>query len=303
MPKNQTLPKPARPGPEKGKGLDAMSCSSLRRSGRVIARFSCGAASAVATKLAIEKYGDAVEIFYTDTRSEHDDNVRFLLDCEEWFGRRVNVLGSRKFANIDDVFESRKFLVNHMGAPCTSEMKRIPGDEVWRVGDVEIYGYHSAERHRVARWQAQNTERIIECPLIDRGLSKEDALGMLDRVGIVLPTMYLQGFANNNCIGCVKARDNINYWKRVRKFYPEVFARRARQERKFNVAINHITRNGVRAEIYLDEIEEGDPKGDDFTVTCGLFCMSEADSFSETNASAMAPPPQRLPSTKEVPGG
>jgi hypothetical protein len=79
----------------------------------------------------------------------------------------------------------------------------------------------------------------------------------------------------------VKARDNISYWKRVRKHYPEVFQRRAAQERKFSVSINRITRNGVRAEIYLDEIEEGDPKGEDFAVTCGLFCMSESDSFSQ----------------------
>ena len=264
-------------------GSGTCSVSSLRRSGRVIARFSCGAASAVATKLAIEKYGDAVEIYYTDTGSENDDNPRFIRDCEAWFGKRVNVLKSEKFDNVDEVFEARRFLVNHMGAPCTSEMKRIPGDAVWRVGDVEIYGYHSAERHRVVRWQAQNTERIIECPLIDRELSKEDALGMLDRVGIILPLMYRQGFANNNCIGCVKARDNISYWKRVRKHYPEVFKRRAAQERKFSVAINRITRNGVRAEIYLDEIEEGDPKGEDFAVTCGLFCMSEADQFSPQN--------------------
>lgn len=261
------------------------SCSSLlRRTGRVLSRFSCGAASAVATKLAIEKYGDAVEIYYTDTGSENPDNVRFIRDCEAWFGKPVNVLKSEKFNNIDEVFEARKFLVNHKGAPCTSEMKRIPGDKVWRVGDVEIYGYHNAERHRVVKWQAQNTERIIECPLIDRDLSKADALGILDRVGIVLPLMYRQGFANNNCIGCVKARDNINYWKRIRKFYPVEFARRASQERKLGVAINRITRKGVRSEIYLDEIEAGDPQGPDFAVTCGLFCMSEADSFSSTNA-------------------
>jgi len=36
----------------------------------VICRFSCGAASAVATKLAIAKYG-TVEIYYNDPGSEH----------------------------------------------------------------------------------------------------------------------------------------------------------------------------------------------------------------------------------------
>jgi len=36
----------------------------------------------------------------------------------------------------------------------------------------------------------------------------------------------------------------------------------------------------VRAEIYLDEIEPGEPKGADPQISCGLFCMAEADGFS-----------------------
>jgi 3'-phosphoadenosine 5'-phosphosulfate sulfotransferase (PAPS reductase)/FAD synthetase len=51
----------------------------IKKTGRVICRFSCGAASAVATKLAIEKYGK-VEIYYNDTGSEHEDNPRFMKD-------------------------------------------------------------------------------------------------------------------------------------------------------------------------------------------------------------------------------
>jgi 3'-phosphoadenosine 5'-phosphosulfate sulfotransferase (PAPS reductase)/FAD synthetase len=95
-------------------------------SGRIVCRFSCGAASAVATKLAIEKYG-IVEIYYNDTGSEHPDNARFLADCERWFGQKINVLRSEIFANIYEVFEARRFLVSHHGAPCTSELKRKPG--------------------------------------------------------------------------------------------------------------------------------------------------------------------------------
>lgn len=265
----------------------ASGSSWLRRTGRVLARFSCGAASAVATKLAIEKYGDAVEVYYTDTGSEHEDNARFIRECEEWFGKPVNVLKSERYANIDEVFEKTRFLVSNQGARCTGEMKRRPGDAVWTLGSVEIYGYHAGEKHRVRQWQAHNNERIIECPLIDRGLSKEDALGILDRVGIAVPVMYRLGFANNNCIGCVKARDNLTYWKRVRLHFPEVFARRARQERELGVAINRVTRKGVRSEIFLDEIDPGDPTGPDTVhISCGLFCMVEADALNTTNAEA-----------------
>ena len=51
--------------------------------------FSCGAASAVAAKLAIEKYGETHNVIIVNNPvvNEHEDNRRFLKDCEEWFGR------------------------------------------------------------------------------------------------------------------------------------------------------------------------------------------------------------------------
>ena len=56
---------------------------------RIVCWFSCGAASAVATKLAIKRHGtDNLYVGYQDTGSEHPDNRRFLKDCEEWFGSR-----------------------------------------------------------------------------------------------------------------------------------------------------------------------------------------------------------------------
>lgn len=251
----------------------------VRPSGRVIAHFSCGAASAVATKIALEKY-EKVEIVYCDTGSEHPDNKRFIADCENWFGQSVRVLRNKNYANIYEVFEARRFMVSHQGAPCTGELKRRPGNEIWTLGDTEIFGYTVDEKHRLARWERDNFERIIECPLVDRHLTKDDCFGALDRVGIELPEMYKLGFRNNNCIGCVKARDSIDYWKRVRKHFPEQFWRTAKLERELNITINRITKDGERLPIYLDEIESGDPKGNDPNIQCGLFCMGEVDSWT-----------------------
>ena len=55
---------------------------------RTIAWFSCGAASAVATKIALKENPD-IEIVYQDTGGEHKDNIRFLKDCEKWFGKKI----------------------------------------------------------------------------------------------------------------------------------------------------------------------------------------------------------------------
>lgn len=50
---------------------------------RIVVWFSCGAASAVAAKLALEKYGTRACVVYCDTmKSEHPDNVRFFDDVQ-----------------------------------------------------------------------------------------------------------------------------------------------------------------------------------------------------------------------------
>lgn len=239
---------------------------------RVVCRFSCGTASAIATKIAIKRYGEVV-IVYADTGSEHPDNKRFLADCEQWFGQKVNVVRSARYANTFEVFESRRFLVSHQGAPCTGELKRRPIEDVWyEVGDREIFGYTFEETDRLERFRKENPERDIICPLIEEGITKNDCFQILNEAGIEEPMMYRLGFRNNNCIGCVKARDNLDYWKRVRKHFPEVFQRMGALERELDTTINRVTRAGVRLPIYLDEIEPGDPRGADPAIQCGLFC-------------------------------
>jgi len=58
---------------------------------RLLCWFSCGAASAVATKLAIAQYSltHNVEVVRCVVKEEHPDNDRFAADCEKWFGQPV----------------------------------------------------------------------------------------------------------------------------------------------------------------------------------------------------------------------
>jgi 3'-phosphoadenosine 5'-phosphosulfate sulfotransferase (PAPS reductase)/FAD synthetase len=251
-------------------------------SGRVISWFSCGAASAVATKKAIEKYG-TVEIYYTDTGSEHEDNPRFLADCEKWFGQKITTLKSTEYADAMEVCERQRFLSSPNGAPCTGAMKKVPANGIWGLGDVEIFGYTAGERHRLIQWQADNEDRRIVCPLIELGISKPDCFDILAAVGIEIPAMYRLGFRNNNCIGCVKARDAIDYWKRVRKYFPAQFERVAKLEKELGYAINRVTRKGIKYDVPLYEIPPGDPKGADPKISCGLFCMSERDADEDAD--------------------
>jgi len=240
--------------------------------------FSCGAASAVATKLALEKYKDKnCVIVNEDTGSEHPDNERFKRECEEWFGQEVITIKSDKYEDIWDVFKKTRYLVGPGGARCTGELKRKPAEDFLNhFEDREIFGYTIEERHRMDRFREQNPERFIECPLIDEGFDKADCLGFLERVGIELPVMYKLGFHNNNCIGCVKG--GAGYWNKIRKHFPDVFNRMAKQERELGVAINKSMEDGVRTKIFLDELPEDMGNVDtEPSVSCGLFCMAAAD--------------------------
>jgi hypothetical protein len=101
-------------------------------------------------------------------------------------------------------------------------------------------------------------------PLIDRGLTKEDCHGMLKTLGIRRPAMYDMGYRNNNCIGCVKG--GMGYWNKIRVDFPEVFTKRARQERD----IGHTCIKGI----YLDELEPNRGKiEDEIMEECSFVCQ------------------------------
>jgi 3'-phosphoadenosine 5'-phosphosulfate sulfotransferase (PAPS reductase)/FAD synthetase len=239
---------------------------------RIVCWFSCGAASAVATKLAIKKYGvDNLVIGYQDTGSEHPDNMRFLKDCEKWFGLPIEIMRSDKYKDIWDVFSKRKYIVGIAGAPCTAELKRKVAENFLNFGtDTEIFGYTVEEKHRVERFREQNPERNIACPLIDEGYDKDNCKQILMENGLKIPEAYTW-YENANCIGCVKG--GTNYWMRVRKFHPDVFNRMAVLEREIGAAICKKYVNGERQRVFLDELPEGE--GDlslEKPIQCGLFC-------------------------------
>jgi hypothetical protein len=249
--------------------------SNLSATKRVIAWFSCGAASAVAAKLAIQSHRK-VQVIYQETNSEHPDNERFLSDCEKWFGQKVIRHSSNKYNNIWEVFEKNKYLAGVYGAPCTSALKRNVALEYIRPGDLEVFGYTAEEGHRVDRFRENYPDRDIQAILVERGLTKEDCLGMIDRAGIEIPEMYKLGYNNNNCIGCVKGQ--MGYWNKIRVDFPDTFDRMSKLERKFNAALCKTYEDGERKRMFLDEL---DPKAGNHLkepkISCGIMCEIEAD--------------------------
>lgn len=240
---------------------------------RTVCWFSCGAASAVATKLAIAEqkkvlFGWPLEIVYTEIEEEHEDNRRFLKDCEEWFGQKIIILRNEEYkASINEVFRKERFLVGPRGAACTRLLKKDMRKGYQQFGDRQVFGYTAEEEDRVDRFLDANADVDIWPILIERGLTKEDCLAIVANAGIRLPEMYRMGYKNNNCIGCVKG--GMGYWNKIRVDFPEVFAQRAHTERLLG---RTICKMGDKR-IFLDELppDAGDYPSE-MEVQCGIFC-------------------------------
>jgi 3'-phosphoadenosine 5'-phosphosulfate sulfotransferase (PAPS reductase)/FAD synthetase len=236
--------------------------------------FSCGAASAVAAKLSLDKWGkdNKVSVLNNPIKEEDDDNQRFLRDCESWLGIKIESVVNKKYPNQScvEVWDKRQFMSGPLGAPCTQELKKKARQD-WEVGnkpDYTVLGFTSEETKRADRFRLTERDTLLT-PLIESNLTKEDCFRIIQQAGIELPRIYKLGYPNANCIGCVKA-GSATYWNLVREKHPEVFEQRSSQSREIGSKLVYY--QGKR--IYLDELppeaKGRSLKGYDFE--CGIFC-------------------------------
>jgi hypothetical protein len=238
---------------------------------RTVCWFSAGAASAVATKLMLVTTENVV-IAYTDPGSEHPDNQRFIRDCEEWFGQEVVQLKSARYADTWQVWTERRYLNGPAGVLCSVELKKKLRQAFQRPDDRQVFGYTAEEAARADRFRANNVEVDLVTPLIERGLTKPDCLALIDRAGIVLPAMYRLGYKNANCVGCPQG--GIGYWNKIRRDFPDTFARMAAVERDLDATC--LRDDGP---LFLDELDPGRGSHDDEPdFECSLLCaIAESD--------------------------
>jgi PP-loop superfamily ATP-utilizing enzyme len=238
---------------------------------RIVCWFSCGAASAVATKLAIaENAGKLLLVIaYTEVMEEHPDNKRFLAECEKWFGQEIVILGNDYYKrSIYETFKTSAMNIRG-AAPCTRLLKKQVRQRYEQVGDRQVFGYTAEEQQRYNRFIDANNEVDVWVPLIDKGLGKIDCLAMLQNAGIELPEMYKLGYLNNNCIGCVKG--GMGYWNKIKVDFPEQFDRMAKLER--------LKKQTIFKDRYLDELKPVDGNyPQEPNIECSIFChIAEQD--------------------------
>ena len=234
--------------------------------------FSAGVSSAVATKLA-----NPDVIIYNHIDDQHPDTMRFLKDCEIWFGKKI-LITQNPYRNVETACRMAKAITMRHFAPCTKFLK-IRERKLWEMANpgrhTYVWGFDREETARMEDRVADMPDFDHEFPLKD--LSKEDCHGIIKAAGIKRPAMYDLGFPNNNCIGCVRA-DSKGYWNLIRKIYPEVFASRARLERLIGYSIIKHKRKKKTYPVFLDELDPNAGRGMKIILEeCGAACQISHD--------------------------
>lgn len=234
----------------------------------VISWWSGGVTSAVATKLAVDLYGD-VDIYFCETNQHHPDNLRFKKDCEKWYGQKIHTLTNAKWGSVEKVLE-HGFINSPHGAYCTKLLKkdvRIALEKlVIHEGQVFGFEYEPRQIKRAERFLEQYPDSKGLFPLIESKINKREAMEMLLGAGIELPAMYRLGYHNANCVGCVKG--GMGYWNKIRKDFPEIFNKTAQLERK----AGHSCIKGV----FLDELDPERGRHESLALPeCGIYCEVE----------------------------
>lgn len=218
---------------------------------------------------------DIDQIIYTHVEDQHPDSIRFLHDCEKILGREIQKIQSDRYTDVNDVIDKTKYINGAYGAACTKWLKKQVRKD-WEKENpgfhTYVWGYDVNEKHRADAVIETLSDYDHEFPLIEQGLTKAECHGIADKLGLKRPIMYDLGYPNNNCIGCVKG--GMGYWNKIRIDFPEVFERRAKQERE----IGHSCIKGI----YLDELEPDRGNMDmevfeDCTIACQLLTWGKGN--------------------------
>ena len=228
---------------------------------------SAGVSSFIAGYLLRE---DIDEFIYIDVDDQHEDSIRFIKDCEKVLGKTITILKS-EYGTVENACIAGGFINRpKVGAYCTKFLKKRVRT-LWEMKhsmyDITyVWGFDAKESHRAEQLAEAYPNVRHVFPLIERILSKEDCHSMLMDLHIKRPQMYDLGYPNNNCIGCVKG--GMGYWNKIRVDFPDVFASRAKLERKLGCSCI----NGV----FLDELEPDRGRMDmEIMPECSIFCLLE----------------------------
>jgi hypothetical protein len=173
-----------------------------------------------------------------DTKNEHPDTYRFLMDCEDWYGceiESITTIGVR-YESIQDVWIRHKSLNVAAGAVCSHILKKKVREKWQRriKFSHQVFGFEFEKKEfNRARAMSMNHKEVKPIfPLLMMGYTKEKCIEIIQDAGIEVPVTYRLGFRNNNCFstGCVQG--GIGYWKKMKVDFPDKFDAMAEMEHR-----------------------------------------------------------------------
>lgn len=191
----------------------------------VIAWWSGGVTSAVTCKICIDWYGvENVRVIFIDTKNEDSDTYRFLKECENWYGCKIETLTNPDFKTIQEVWYRNLSLNVASGAKCSQMLKRVVRERFEKENkySYQAFGFDVDELKRAKGMKLNNPNSRPIFPLLGAFLTKMDCIGIVQTANnmfltLELPRTYKMGYLNNNCwnTGCVQG--GIGYWQKIQK--------------------------------------------------------------------------------------
>jgi hypothetical protein len=205
-----------------------MIIKNINKENPVIAWWSGGIASAVTCFLCILWFGvENVRIVFIDTHNEDPDTYRFLKDCENWYGCKIETICSKEFSRIQDVWFKFLSLNVSTGAICSTHLKKLVREQFQKENkySYQAFGFDTDEIDRAMSLKLNHPDSKPIFPLIIELIDKKRSFKYLPSglFAIEPPKAYKLGFLNNNCLqtGCVQG--GVGYWQKIKKEMPLIF--------------------------------------------------------------------------------
>jgi hypothetical protein len=178
---------------------------------RHVVMFSSGAGSWAAARRVADEHGtDGVTLLFADTRTEDEDNYRFLTEAAADIGAPLVTVADGR--DVWQVFRDQRMIGNTRISNCSRTLKQEPARR-WLDSNADpadttvVVGIDWSESHRLAAIERNYAPFPVLAPLCSPPyLDRAAIFRALAARGIKRPRLYDLGFAHANCGGfCVRA--------------------------------------------------------------------------------------------------
>ena len=114
----------------------------------------CWVSAGISSFMAGYLAGDVDEWIYIDIADQHPDSIRFIKDCENAIGKKIQILKSKEYRRVEDCVRAFGGFRNPANgfAPCTNWLKkRVRKEWEEQHKDCEltyVWGFDLKERDR-----------------------------------------------------------------------------------------------------------------------------------------------------------